>query len=577
MVLPRLADDPVDVLMAVAEGRLIGPPRFSADAAVCVVAAAAGYPESPVTGDAIGGLGPDGQLAEPVEGVTVLHAGTTSADGVFRVDGGQRARSDRPGPVARHRPGAGVRGRGQGHLAGHAAPGRHRPLVGADGGVPVIPRYTPADAATLFSDEARLGRWLEVELLTVEALAKAGVAPQSAAAAVRAARTQGRRGIRRGGGRARAAPPTTMWRPSSTWSRSASANPRRAWIHFGLTSSDVVDTALCVALDAGGRPAHRGRRRVDRGAERPGERARGGRRSPGGPTACRPSRPPSGRSSPCGPCRWTATGSVSSRPADGSRSASCRGPSAPTRTSTPRSRPTSCRALGLEPVPATQVIARDRHAEYLYACAAAGSTVELIATEIRHLARTEVGEVEEPFGTEPEGLLGDAPQAQPDPLGAAVRPGPGAARLPGRRPGGRRAVARARHLAQLGRAGRAARRHRAHAVPAAQGDRPRLRAGRPRRPGPRQPDRPVPRPRVQPVGAAGAGGRRVHPRRGLPDRPARRPGGLGVAPPVRRGAGRRRRGDAQRRQLDAAFDLEHLLRHAGAVVVASTRWTRASS
>jgi len=62
-----------------------------------------------------------------------------------------------------------------------------------------------------------------------------------------------------------------------------------------------------------------------------------------------------------------------------------------------------CRALGLEPVPATQVIARDRHAEYLYACAAAGTTVELLATEVRHLARTEVGEVEEAFGTEQKG------------------------------------------------------------------------------------------------------------------------------------------------------------------------------
>jgi phosphoribosylamine--glycine ligase len=54
-----------------------------------VVAAAAGYPESPVTGDVIGGLGSDGQLAEPVDGVTVLHAGTTRADGTFRVDGGR--------------------------------------------------------------------------------------------------------------------------------------------------------------------------------------------------------------------------------------------------------------------------------------------------------------------------------------------------------------------------------------------------------------------------------------------------------------------------------------------------------
>jgi adenylosuccinate lyase len=56
-----------------------------------------------------------------------------------------------------------------------------------------------------------------------------------------------------------------------------------------------------------------------------------------------------------------------------------------------------CRALGLTPVPATQVIARDRHAEYLWACACAGASIEAFATEIRHLQRTEVGEVSEPF------------------------------------------------------------------------------------------------------------------------------------------------------------------------------------
>jgi phosphoribosylamine--glycine ligase len=89
VVLPRLDDDPVDLLMAVAEGRLTGPPRFSADPAVCVVVAAGGYPESPLTGDVIAGLGPDGQLAEPVEGVTVLHAGTSRDHAGFRVDGGR--------------------------------------------------------------------------------------------------------------------------------------------------------------------------------------------------------------------------------------------------------------------------------------------------------------------------------------------------------------------------------------------------------------------------------------------------------------------------------------------------------
>ena len=53
--------------------------------------------------------------------------------------------------------------------------------------------------------------------------------------------------------------------------------------------------------------------------------------------------------------------------------------------------------LGLTPVPATQVIARDRHAEFLWACAAVGSTLELIAVELRHLQRTEVREVLEGF------------------------------------------------------------------------------------------------------------------------------------------------------------------------------------
>ena len=53
--------------------------------------------------------------------------------------------------------------------------------------------------------------------------------------------------------------------------------------------------------------------------------------------------------------------------------------------------------LGLRPVPATQVIARDRHAELLWACASAAATCELIAVELRHLQRTEVGEVLEGF------------------------------------------------------------------------------------------------------------------------------------------------------------------------------------
>lgn len=58
----------------------------------------------------------------------------------------------------------------------------------------------------------------------------------------------------------------------------------------------------------------------------------------------------------------------------------------------------ACKILGLKAEPvATQVIPRDRHAEVIYALAMIASTCERIALEIRHLQRTEVGELEEPF------------------------------------------------------------------------------------------------------------------------------------------------------------------------------------
>jgi adenylosuccinate lyase len=59
--------------------------------------------------------------------------------------------------------------------------------------------------------------------------------------------------------------------------------------------------------------------------------------------------------------------------------------------------------LRLAPVPATQVIARDRHAEFLYVCASIGSTLESLAVELRHLQRTEVNEVREGFAAGQKG------------------------------------------------------------------------------------------------------------------------------------------------------------------------------
>jgi len=96
VVLPLLHEDPVELLLAVAEGRLaralpggrLAPP---AGAAACVVMAAEGYPGRLRTGDPIDGLGADGQLTVPVPGVTVVHSGTCrdTPSGPFCVAGGR--------------------------------------------------------------------------------------------------------------------------------------------------------------------------------------------------------------------------------------------------------------------------------------------------------------------------------------------------------------------------------------------------------------------------------------------------------------------------------------------------------
>jgi phosphoribosylamine--glycine ligase len=93
VVLPLLASDPAELLLAVANGALdeADPPAFADAAAVCVVLASAGYPESPRVGDEIEGLRPDGQSIAAVAGATVFHAGTGrhSADGPFHTAGGR--------------------------------------------------------------------------------------------------------------------------------------------------------------------------------------------------------------------------------------------------------------------------------------------------------------------------------------------------------------------------------------------------------------------------------------------------------------------------------------------------------
>ncbi len=98
-------------------------------------------------------------------------------------------------------------------------------------------------------------------------------------------------------------------------------------------------------------------------------------------------------------CRdGSATGAVWRPPARISPPAPSPARSAPSPTSTPASRSMSAQKMGLKPEPvSTQVIPRDRHAEYFCALAIIASSMERIAIEIRHLQRTEVLEAEEFF------------------------------------------------------------------------------------------------------------------------------------------------------------------------------------
>ncbi len=259
----------------------------------------------------------------------------------------------------------------------------------------MIPRYAPGDVAALFSDVHRFEVMLEVELLAAEALARRGVVPADEAAALRARRPV----VDEAFVEAVAEREAITHHDTAAFVdvvQGAIGMPEGAWIHFGLTSSDVVDTALCVtlveALDLLGREAAALRDAL-------GARAR---ESIDWPVTGRT------HGVHAEPTTFGAKFALAALAVerDRVRLARAREAIAVGKLSgavgtysniDPAVEAEVCAALGLVPVPATQVIARDRHAEVLYAAAALGTSIESFALEVRHLARTEVGEAEEPF------------------------------------------------------------------------------------------------------------------------------------------------------------------------------------
>jgi adenylosuccinate lyase len=249
--------------------------------------------------------------------------------------------------------------------------------------------------AGLFTDEARFALWLEVEVLATEAWAGLGVVPEVDAKAVR------ERAPKVDGAFVAAVAERERVTDHDVAAfvdvvQDAVGPPAAGWVHYGLTSSDVVDTALSATLNqaaallivASNELIHALKARAIEFFDAPMVgRTHGMHAEPttfGVKLAHWCFQADRDRSRLRAAREAIAVGKLSG--AVGTYS-----------NVDPSVEEHVCSALGLRAVPATQVIARDRHAEYLWACASVGASVEQFATEIRHLQRTEVGEVEEPF------------------------------------------------------------------------------------------------------------------------------------------------------------------------------------
>jgi len=256
----------------------------------------------------------------------------------------------------------------------------------------VISRYSRPAMAAIWSEESKLARWLDVELAALEGWAEVGVIPSADVAAIRD----------------KAAPPsvdrvaeiervTDHDTAAFVDAVAEQLGPEGRWFHYGLTSSDVVDTALALQIQDAGRLIAEG---IDRALAAVVARADEHRE-----TLC------IGRSHGvhAEPITfgWKLAGwafeldrnrTRLGHAVETNRVGQLSGTVGTYAQVEPEVERIACERLGLEPDPlSTQVIARDRHAELLSVLALVATSLDRFATEIRHLARTEVREVEEPF------------------------------------------------------------------------------------------------------------------------------------------------------------------------------------
>ena len=262
----------------------------------------------------------------------------------------------------------------------------------------MIERYALPELRELFGEARRLALWLRIELLAAEALHEAGVIPTADWERLRAAATDV--DVERAREIERESQHDVIAFLRSTTER---LGPEGRWLHYGLTSSDLLDTATAVVLRDGIAVVEG---EVDRLTEVVRRLAIQHRHTPmAGRTHGIHAEPTT--------FGFKAAGWYAELGRDAARLARAREGIAVGSISGAVGTHANVSAdverhvldgLGLAADAApTQVVSRDRHAELLTTLAILGGTLERIAVEIRHLQRTEVGETFEPFGSGQQG------------------------------------------------------------------------------------------------------------------------------------------------------------------------------
>jgi adenylosuccinate lyase len=261
----------------------------------------------------------------------------------------------------------------------------------------MIERYTRREMGALFTDQRKFETWLEVELAILDALVELGQVPAADAAHVREhARVDAER-------IAEIEQETNHDVVAFLRNVSETAGEPARWVHLGVTSSDVVDTAWAILLKQAGEKLIAG---VDRLRDALARRALEHRATPMiGRTHGVHAEPTTFGLKLA--VYWKELGRDRERLVRAVETIAVGKISGAVGTFAhldPEIEEGACRRLGLRPAEiSTQVLQRDRHAELAFALAVTGATLEKLALEVRHLHRTEVREVQEQFSRKQTG------------------------------------------------------------------------------------------------------------------------------------------------------------------------------